>query len=386
MTAQSHSEPEIIVRKASTNHLVVSYPDLLRVEEYQDVEGVDLVLVAKETDLPFRPNIVFTSVLSAASLMDASMAAIISAAEQHPGARPVSIDVFFGSLALTEDAPIGRVFVFTYPGTTTLDVIVKKWVIATGKHHLHISAAYLPSQALAVEETFDWIAANMQFTSSMEAIHKAATSLSEVGVLRDDEASTRAGFPLEELSVIEPPVPATAKGFPVAGIEILTDAWGVRLDQGKVLHLIITRGTEQGIYVVYPGKDGLLVLRSSGASAFDLNPTQVEAYGLSAEQLPADVAAWMGIVPAFRFGGPWSISSEEYANHRDGAAEGDQWSEFRIEHNAGWLRVVYVPGEGFYEAISPVEGTITLDALPSAGLFDLILRRIDAVLGAKQSP
>ncbi|QIM15313.1 hypothetical protein G7067_01010 [Leucobacter insecticola] len=381
MTDHSDTKTEVLIDEAQTARLFVRYPNVLRVEEVGHGDDVELVLVARDADLPFRPNIVFTSTKNTAPLVDASMAAILAAGEQHLGARLVSVDVFFGSLALADDPPIGRVLIFAYPATRHLDVMVKKWVIATGEYHLHASASFLPSQALAVEETFDWIVTNLRFAADPETIQTAATANSEEGVQLDDDATARAGFPLEDLTVIPAPEPASARQMPVSAIEMLIDAWGVRLEQPKVLHAVVTHGRVQGFYAAYSTKDGLVVLRTSGASTHALDTANVEAYELSPERLPADSVAWMGVVPAFRFSDSWSISDEEYADRVDGISRGEPWTEFRIEFENRWWRAVFVPGRGLFEAISQEGGKIALHALPAARFFDLILRRVDSVLG-----
>lgn len=383
MTDHNGTKTEVLIDEVETARFIVRYPNLLRVEEVEQGDDVELVLVARDADLPFRPNIVFTSSTSTAPLVDASMAAILAAGEQHPGARLVSVDVFFGSLASADDHPIGRVLTFTYPATRHLDVMVKKWVVATGEYHLHASASFLPSQALVVEETFDWIVTNLRFSANPETVRTAATGASEVGVRLDEDATARAGFPLEDLTVIPAPAPESARPVSVSAIKMLTDAWGVQIEQPKVLHVVVTRSTDQGFYAAYPGPDGLLVMRTSGPSAYALDTDNVEAYGLSPERLPADAAAWMGVVPAFRFSDPWRISHEEYTGRVDGSSNDEPWTEFRIEFENRWWRAVFVPGQGLYEAISPEEGMIELQELPAARFFDLILRRVDSVLGSE---
>lgn len=381
MTERDNTKNEVLVHEVTTDHLNVRYPDLLQVEDAGDLEGVDLALVVKGADLVFRPNLVFTSVPSTAALVDASMTAIMAAGTQHPGAMVVSVDAFFGVSDFIEGPPIGRVLTFTYPATEHRDLMVKKWIIATGEHHLHVSASFLPSQALVVEETFDWIAANLRFAAGLEMIQGAAVRDSDTGVRLDAAGTERAGFPLEDLTMLPVPLPQRARVVPVAAIEVLTSAWGVRLADVKVLHVVVTCGQEVGFYIAYPGKDGMLVVRSSGTSAHAMDTGNVEAYGLSPERLPADAAAWLAIVPAFRFGETWSVSAEEYAAGIAGKAEEEPWTEFLIGYIGRWLRAVFIPDQGFFEAISPQEGVIELQVLPAGRFFDLILRSVDSVLG-----
>lgn len=385
MITQNSSGAEPALLEATTDQLVVTYPDVLRVENYAAAGDVDLVLVAPDGNLPFRPNIVFTSTPDSSPLVDASMAAILAAPTQHPGARAVSVDAFYGANASLENPPIGRILTFTYPATDFLDVIVKKWVFATGEHHLHMSASFLPSQARVVEETFDWIAANLRFAESPERMGQAAVGTTAVGTSIDSEASARAGFPLEDLSVIEQAVPSSARAVPVSGVELLMSSWGVQLEQEKVLHLVVRRGDTQGFYAAYVGEQGILVIRSSGTSALDLDSTHVEAYGLSPERLPADAAAWIGVRPAFRFGEARSMSIEEYADSLEGAVDGTPWTELRLEQNGHWIAIVLDPEAGFFEAVAPDTDTIALEVLPAGRLFDIVLRQIDAVLGYSNS-
>lgn len=372
------------VDRASTAHLTVEYPSML---EREQIDGVELVLAAVQTGLPFRPNLVVTATPSTAPLIDASLAAIAAALEQHPGSRLISVDVVPSPEVPSSDPPIGRVIVFTYPLDDGLEVMVKKWVFATGAHHLHLAASFLPSQALVVEETFDGIVARLRFSAPLEALQTAAgRPNSEVGVRLDEEASARAGFPLEDLSIVPAPAPASGTAMPIAGIETVATTWGVDLSRPKVLSAVVTRGPEQGFYAAYENAPGVLVLRSSGSSAAALDPMLFEAYPLVAERLPTDAAAWLGASPAFRFGGPERIPMREYDTHVGGAHPDDAdpamaWTETRVAAAGGQLALVHVPGRGLFEAISPEDDVIEIDALPSARLFDLLLRQVDRVLG-----
>ncbi|WP_058234875.1 hypothetical protein [Devriesea agamarum] len=311
------------------------------------------------------------------------MAAINAAFQQHPGAKLVSVDGFHQPPDFFEDPPLGRVIVFTYPTEKHLDVMVKKWVFATGEHHLHVSASFLPSQALNIEGAFDWIAAHLGFAADAKAILTASAGTSEVGVQLDEYASTRAGFPFEDLAVIPAAVPESARPVSKSMIGMLANAWGVRVDGPKVFHAGITRGSEEGFYVAYSGRDGVLVIRTSGQSAYALDTANVEAYGLGPERLPADVAAWLGVVPAIRFGFPWRIPHEEYKGRVDGSMGGEPWTELLIRHPDGWWRAVYVPDKGLFEAIMPEEGTVELHVLPAGRFFDVILRQIDSMYATR---
>lgn len=376
------SEPAPQTLRAETPHLTVRYPSTLSPDTSAAAQGADLALVADLADAPFRPNMVFTSIDSTAPLVDAAMAAYLGAEAQHPGAHILAVDAHVAPGFGIDDAPIGRVFTFTYPATEALDVMVKKWVVATGSQHLHFSASFLPSQALVVEATMNWIAENVVFAASAEELQAAARGDSVSGVQLDSDATTRTGFPLEDLSVLTPAIPRSAREVAASAADRLARAWGIPLDQPRVFHAIVTDGDRRAVYLAYSGEAGILVIRSAGRSALNFDPSRVEAYGLSPDRLPSDIAAWFGIAPGFRFGTGTTIPARVYADRIGARADGEAWIEVQMSLAGAWLHAVHIPGEGYSEASRPSEDEITLRPLPAGRFSDLILRRIDAVLGA----
>lgn len=164
--------------KIETPYVHIHYPDILTPLDPVEIdlsgeENVDAILATVEQEgLVFRPNMVVTSDPSAYPLVDAAYAAYEAALDQHSGARLLSTDLV--PVEDEEGTPIGRVFRFVYRRDRFQDVIVKKWVFATGQTHLHFSASFLPSQAAMIEGAFDWVADHLRFKASQAELVASA--------------------------------------------------------------------------------------------------------------------------------------------------------------------------------------------------------------------
>ena len=122
-----------------------------------EIEGVDLALAAPQPSLGFRPNVVLTSVDSDAPIEQASVVALAAAGSQHPGAIVVSCDVWVHS------PHPGRTIVFSYSAGDDSEVVVMKWVWATGSRHVHLAASCAIYQYLSLEQSFTAIATAARF-------------------------------------------------------------------------------------------------------------------------------------------------------------------------------------------------------------------------------
>lgn len=376
---QVRSEDEVLIREVKTPHVVVQYPDFLRTEDH---DGAELVLVADEPGLVFRPNIVVTAVPSDRPLTEASVGAIVAAGEQHPGAYVIAVDLFFGSVGFIDGVPSGRVITFTYPGAH-LDVIVKKWVFATGEHHVHLAASYLPSQARVAEETFGWIARWVRLTADSDAIRRAACASGDVRP--DEEHTARADFAVEDLSFVENPPCANTGAIRATDLPSALAAFGITAEQPKVLTIHTRRGSARGMYTTVSGGAELVVVRSAGASAESAHPTEVNVYAMSAERVATDVVAWVGLSPEFGYGDAWTIPEGEYARQFEDDPGDGSWIEFRMSSGEDWWVVVRIPGRGWFSAAAPADGIVTMQPFPPVLIFDSVLRQLDRRLAGDRA-
>lgn len=364
----------------STEHFTVRVPpSFTRLN--LDQAGVDLVLAAAEADAIFRPSLVATSQPSSAPLVEASAAALRAVGLQHPGARLVSVDVFTKPGSSASDAPIGRIIVFAYPLSDDVEVLVKKWVFATGRHHLHFSASFLPSQARAVEDTFDWIVAGLDFACPMQSLREAAARPAWDVSLVDRDGSARTQFPLEDLAELPLSLPQSAEALPLPYLRNVAQAWGVDLDHPQVVSVRLRRGDSLGFYSAYLSAVGVLVLRSSGSRAADFVPDKFEAVSLPAQRLPVDLFAWLGGKPAFEFSAPQSLSESEYEAKIADQSGGDGWLEVGVHFRDRSMLIVSTGGVGLRQAWPNGVGMFELDVLPSGHLFRFILENVDMALG-----
>ncbi len=121
------------------------------------VEGAAAVVVLPVGEGAFAPNVVLTIVDSTAPIEDASIAALAAAGDQHPKAVVIACDLWQPDTIYP-----GRRITFTYPAGDGAQVDVAKWVWATGRRHVHLSASSAPYQTPHLAETFLWIASTLQ--------------------------------------------------------------------------------------------------------------------------------------------------------------------------------------------------------------------------------
>lgn len=122
-----------------------------------DVAGTDAVIAPSPPAGGFRPNAVLTSVDSDAPIQEASVAALLAAAADHPGALVVACDLW------PHAVHPGRRIVFTYPAGGGAEVVVQKFVWATGRRHVHLTASCAIYQHLSLDQGFNAVATSIRF-------------------------------------------------------------------------------------------------------------------------------------------------------------------------------------------------------------------------------
>lgn len=408
-TGRAAPEPAIAV--AETTHANVTYPNWLEVSGF---EGADLVLTPVERAEGFTPNLVLTSVASAAPLMDASAAAFDAARAQHPGAYVLAVDMWH--LPSDESAPRGRRIIFVYRGDGGEDVLVAKWVWATGTHHVHLSASCFPSQWTGYSPMFDGVAAHLALTAPAEDIVAAAASLGEAPL--DAGLTDRTGYPVEALESIGAPifVSTAPRGSTAALQALLTGAtksqmgaaYGIlaRTDRGSATarelrdvgwieadgqltrdgaavgmalasnrHVVTVKarsGDRASVLIAYAGPRGVLVLHDAALSETDITPSQDgsvrHAALIAAEHVPTFVSAWLGLTPGWPVSDiDETVSAEDLEAHfapADPTVE--PWTEVLIRGEGGDLYDAVSPSRGWLHVGAPVDGVHPLRAEPTA--------------------
>jgi hypothetical protein len=400
-----------------TPHAVVTYPSTLEILEH---EGADLVLAYREAFAAFRPNVVLTSVASTAPLVDASTIALQAAPAQHPSAQIHACDVW--GTADADHAPTGRRIVFTYHAEDGLDVLVMKWVWATGAHHVHLSASFLPSQADVVQPTVEWMARTLALTADAAAVEAAAVAVGDAPT--DATLSERAGFPLEDLTRIPPlrfhsraPLLTNAAlqllltstertGFRAAHGSLsrrdrgsaeaqqliaanYVDAQGRVTDQGAeaaealagrrtVALVTARRGARTEMLVAYAGSRGALVLHTPSLSEQpnpDASAAKHTMY-VAADQVPAMIAAWLGLRPAWAFS---DVDERIDAAELDARLADESWTQWLVRDGLGDgdLVVAVTPDRGLLGLGAPDSGSHPVQAMPSGAVFERILAGCD---------
>lgn len=413
-TGRAAPEPEIVV--AETAHARVTYPNWLEASEF---DGADLVLTPVERPGGFVPNLVLTSVASTAPLADASTVALHAARAQHPGAFVVAVDLWHPPS--DESAPRGRRITFVYRAEDGQDVVVAKWVWATGTHHVHLSASCAPSEWTGYSPVFDGVAAHLALTADPADVAAAAAAVGDAPL--DAAVSARAGHPLEALDGV--PAPTFVSAAPLvstAALQALLTgatksrmgaAYGVlaRADRGTPQaqelqdagwieadgrltrdggaagvalaanqHLLtaqMRRGDGAALLIAYAGPRGVLVLHDPALAeggATDPDGPRRHAAILDPEHLPMFVSAWLGLAP----GWPVSevderITADELARHV-GASDDtvEAWTEVLLRTGNGELYDVISPSRGWLHLGAPVDGIHPLRAEPTAAVFDAL--------------
>jgi len=122
-----------------------------------EVAGADAVIAPPPPAGGFRPNAVLTCVDSDAPIQDASVAALLAATADHPGALVVACDLW------PHAVHPGRRILFTYPAGGGAEVVVQKFVWATGRRHVHLTASCAIYQHLSLDQGFNAVATSIRF-------------------------------------------------------------------------------------------------------------------------------------------------------------------------------------------------------------------------------
>ncbi|SEM93732.1 hypothetical protein [Cryobacterium luteum] len=157
--------------------------------ESRSNEGAELVLALTDTPTgAFRPNIVLTSTPSTAPIEAASSVSIAAILTDHPGAQIIAVDLW------AEQAIDGRMITASYPAGD-LQIVILRWIWATGLRHVHLTASVATHQLLACQPTLSYIATALELTGEMSATQVNTG----VAPKLDLTASAAAGQPLELL-------------------------------------------------------------------------------------------------------------------------------------------------------------------------------------------
>lgn len=413
------------VSVARTPPAVLEYPSTFEATQHPEA---DLVLRHRSRPAGFRPNLVLTSVETPASLTDASMVAMRAATVQHPGAQLISCDTW--DAADAESTPRARRIRFAYHADDRLDVLVSKWVWATGHHHVHLSASCLPSQAGEFEPVFAWVAARLRPTAPPADVLRAAESVGEAAI--EGTLTETVGFPLEDLRQLDPvrfrsrgPLVSDAAlrmlgtaasryriGAPLGGLSRsdrnASDAALLRTagwidDRSRVTELgsataealtanrhVLTvqmrRAARTSTLHVYAGMRGALVVHAPSLAEATGGEGLRHALFVSPEQVPGLVAAWIGVGPAWAVSDPdgETIPSAQLARHLDAAvADGapEPWTELLIRDARGDRYGAISPSRGFLRIGPPDGAGHTVRADPTSALFDHLLSACDRAFG-----
>jgi hypothetical protein len=125
---------------------------------WEDVPTVDAVVIAMP-GVPknhFRPNLVVTAVPSSDPIEVLSSVTIASAYDTNPGAHVVACDVW------PHASVPGRRIEFGYDSGLGY-IYVTRWVFATGRHHVHVTASRAADDVLVLDEVFGMVASTIAF-------------------------------------------------------------------------------------------------------------------------------------------------------------------------------------------------------------------------------
>lgn len=420
--AEASTPQPVTVRTAETPHAEVDYPGTMQTGAF---DGADLVLTFTQEFEGFTPNLVLTSVESTAPLTDASTTAVLAAPAQHSGAQLLAVDAW----ALDADTDLARArrVLFAYHGDRTRDVLVSKWVWATGTHHVHLSASFLPSQAAAVTPTFDWVAARLRLRASEADVARAADTRGEAAL--DEAITARTGHPFEDLRaapsvrfrstgpvvsdaaleallggaarsrigaargvlaradrVTETVAQLTSAGWIDAGARLteLGSAVAAALSGGRhILTAQVRRGMRRETLVAYAGPRGVVVAHGPSLGEAVATAPGRHIMLVAEEQLPTLVAAWLGLRPAWGAGDAGeTVSADDLERHVTSVDESvEPWTEILVRDPRGDRYGVWTPSRGYLRVGRPEGGVHTVDADVSGAWFDHILAACDAALG-----
>ncbi|MGP3536616.1 hypothetical protein ACTU3I_17635 [Microbacterium sp. RD1] len=409
-----------------TRHAILPRPESFAAEAH---EGADVVLAFTGGAAGFRPNLVLTSVPSTAPLTDASLTAVLAAPQQHPRARVLSCDAW--DLDPADGLPRARRIVFAYRADEGRDVLVHKWVWATGAEHVHLSASCLPSQAHVFAPVFSAVASGVELTADPDAVRAAARAIGAAPL--QPQLSERVGFPLEDVSSV-PVAPFVAQGALVsigalqplltgaergrigaargvlarsdragASARLLADAGWID-DRSRltplgagvadilranrhVATITLRRAERSESLTAYAGQDAALVVCGAGLTEPPLDgPDSRRAAVVPAEHLPAILAAWAGVRPF------WSVTDEDERVTPDeleahvaatGGDGSEAWTGVLVRTPQGERYDVLSPSRGFLRIGPPTEAGHAVGAEPSGALFDLLLDACDRAFSAR---
>lgn len=152
-------------------------------------EGAERVLaIANAPAGDFRPNLVLTSTPSAAPIEAASSVSIAAIFTDHPGAQVIAVELWTGQ------GVHGREITASYP-LGDLQVVIRRWVWATGQRHVHLTASAATHQFLAMEPTFTFVASTLALSGEISGTVVDADASPTLDVV----ATEAAGEPLELL-------------------------------------------------------------------------------------------------------------------------------------------------------------------------------------------
>lgn len=367
------------ILSCETRHLSIRYPEYFEILDHETMgissySDVDLILASVEKDnIVFRPNLVFTSVKSSMPLVDAAYAAYLNANIQHEQARVLSIDVMQKP---DTEIPIGRILTFVYRLNYIQDVIVKKWVFATGTHHIHISASYLPSQKYFIEETIDRIVWNIHFKDALDNLISSSKAESENHTPIDPRMpKQKLGFPLEDVSEFGSAEPKRSRPVPEESLEYILESHGVFL-LNPLITVRVRHTRYRGIYLAYRARTGVVVIRNTGSSVYDIPNEQLETYLISEEQLLRDFVDWAKITPRYLFSDERSLSIDEYEQYFSAEKTDSNWHELCISFGDITVKLLIINKKEIFQASMPTVGTVKLTPCPSAIVTDILTQAI----------
>ncbi|NYF15561.1 hypothetical protein HDC37_000373 [Microbacterium sp. AK009] len=277
----------------------------------ETVDGADAVLVAPGGDDGFRANIVVTSVPSSGPVERAGEAALAAALDQHPGA-------LVGAFDLWPPALRGRRLLFTYPAGEGGQVDVRKYVWATGTHHVHLSASAAPWQTPALRAQFDSIGAHVEVVSSGRELPESSDA--DVTTERRPQKLTVNGpvIPRPALDVLASARPngrlsrgdrASAEGRALVGAGFATErgrltdlgAWTVAHWARHDATIVSIERSDGGTLTGWRGAQSVLFAASTpapGGDASSLGAAPVTVFSSTFHRTSAVVLGWLGAGPS----------------------------------------------------------------------------------------
>lgn len=277
----------------------------------ETVDGADAVLVAPGGEDGFRANVVVTSVPSSEPIERAGEAALAAALAQHPGALIGAYDLWPPELR-------GRRLLFTYPAGEGGQVDVRKYVWATGTHHVHLSTSAAPWQTPALRALFDSIGAYVEVAASDRDLPESSDA--DVTTERRPQKLTVNGpvVPRRALDVLATARPngrlsradrASAEGRALVAAGFATER-GRLTDLGRwtVAHwvrpdatIVAIERSDGGTLTGWRGAQSVLFAAStpdSGGDASTAGADPVTVFSSTFDRSAALVLGWLGAGPS----------------------------------------------------------------------------------------